>query len=90
MPHRPLSVLTQPGLYISGISDDLWLGGSDSLTEGAWQWLNGEPVPMGTPFWHPMQPDGDALENKLVFAYNGFFADAHEEDLLGYICQYTP
>nr|AFF59978.1 C-type lectin [Eriocheir sinensis] len=76
--------------YQQGLSEDLWLGGSDSNTEGAWEFLNGDPVPMGIPFWHPIQPDGDNIENKLVFAHNGYFADAHEDDKLGYICQYTP
>ena len=60
------------------------------MTEGSWEWENGDPVPTGVPYWHPIQPDGDTLENKLVFAHNGYFADGHEEVSYGYICQYMP
>lgn len=77
-------------LNISGLQEYLWLGGSDSSVEGNWQWLTGEPVPMGSPYWHTNQPDGGDVENKLVFSQYGNFADAHETDLYGYICQYTP
>ena len=30
---------------------DYWVGGSDILVEGAWQWIDGSPVAMGAPFW---------------------------------------
>lgn len=69
---------------------DFWLGGSDSTVEGSWEWENLDPVPRGAPFWYPSQPDGGTLENKLVLAHNGYFADGHEDDTLGYICQYSP
>lgn len=74
--------------YQLGIRTDVWLGGTDSYTEGEWEWDNGDPVPVGVPFWHPLQPDGDVLENHLVFAHNGFFADGHGEREYYYVCEY--
>merc|ERR1712071_436799 len=65
--------------YQLRLTEDLWLGGSDSSSEGSWEWENGDPVPSGIPFWYPYQPDGNILENKLTFAHNGFFADGHED-----------
>ncbi|XP_045115151.1 C-type lectin mannose-binding isoform-like [Portunus trituberculatus] len=83
-----LSSLFDYVYYQLNITADLWLGGTDSLKEGEWEWENGDPVPVGIPFWHPLQPDGGLNENKLVFAHNGFFADGHEDRKYGYICQY--
>ena len=84
-----LRLTGKSSFYIPGIDTDLWVGGSDTKNEGDWEWENGDPVPIGIPFWHPLQPDGGYLENKLVFAHNGFFADGHEEMKYGYICQYV-
>nr|AIC80996.1 lectin 4 [Scylla paramamosain]AIC80997.1 lectin 4 [Scylla paramamosain] len=74
--------------YQLRLNADLWLGGSDSVKEGEWRWENDELVPVGIPFWHPLQPDGGPQENFLVFAHNGFFADGHKDRKYGYICQY--
>ncbi|XP_069172645.1 macrophage mannose receptor 1 [Procambarus clarkii] len=37
-------------------SKSFWLAGSDMITEGTWLWTNGNPVPMGSPFWGATTP----------------------------------
>ncbi|XP_069172682.1 macrophage mannose receptor 1-like [Procambarus clarkii] len=37
-------------------SKSFWLAGSDMITEGTWLWTNGNPVPMGSPFWGASYP----------------------------------
>ncbi|XP_045602853.1 uncharacterized protein [Procambarus clarkii] len=73
--------LERPGNY--------WIGGSDSGSEGTWYWerTTQPDVPKGAPFWFTEEPDGDDLENHLVVATNGFFADGQGDQLYGVICQ---
>ncbi|CAL4078920.1 unnamed protein product, partial [Meganyctiphanes norvegica] len=40
----------------NGMPGDYWMGGTDAIREGEWQWLNGELI-RGP--WHNNQPQGD-------------------------------
>jgi len=33
------------------VKSNIWIGGSDIDTEGIWLWIDGTPMPRGTPFW---------------------------------------
>ena len=45
-------------------SSNSWLGGSDTQTEGTWQWVTGEP--WGYTFWNSSEPNGGTGENYLL------------------------
>nr|XP_027225105.1 C-type lectin domain family 17, member A-like [Penaeus vannamei] len=32
-------------------NNNVWVGGTDRTAEGKWEWVSGEDMPRGTPFW---------------------------------------
>lgn len=63
-----------------------WIGGTDRHEEGAWHWVTGESVPVGTPFWRPGSPsdDGNCLD---LSKSNGYFHDYTCSSTSYFICQ---
>lgn len=88
-------------LYIyvhqKGISShSFWIGGSDAAEEGNWIWTDGEPVPMGSPWWGMeetggwhQEPDGGLEENCLAMIAEGlhYFRDKDCSLLLNPLCK---
>jgi len=62
-------------LTSSGVTGNVWLGGSDSTTEDTWVWTDGSPVSISD--WYPGQPDGGTGQNCLYIysAYNWQWGD---------------
>ncbi|XP_064106969.1 C-type lectin domain family 17, member A-like [Macrobrachium nipponense] len=51
----------------AGMADKhYWLGASDEEEEGTWKFVDNRPVPMGTPFWGPNQPDNGETHNCAI------------------------
>ncbi|KAK7084208.1 hypothetical protein SK128_019198, partial [Halocaridina rubra] len=48
------------------IKHNYWLGASDQEEEGLWKFVNNQPVPMGTPFWGPGEPNGGEANNCAI------------------------
>nr|XP_045588248.1 asialoglycoprotein receptor 1-like isoform X1 [Procambarus clarkii] len=71
-------------IYFPGHS--WWIGGSDLEQKGDWYFIDGSPVPMGTPFWYPGSPssDGDCL---LITSTYGYLNDSSCETPFSFICQ---
>jgi hypothetical protein len=57
-------VIETTGSVGTGLTD-LWLGGSDSATEGSWKWVTGEPWSYTN--WASIQPDGGPEQNYLRY-----------------------
>ena len=57
-----------------GLADSpVWIGGSDSLMEGIWQWDSGEAWTYAN--WALAEPVGGTMENFLVMWSNGQWKD---------------
>uniref|UniRef100_A0A4W5R1B7 C-type lectin domain-containing protein n=1 Tax=Hucho hucho TaxID=62062 RepID=A0A4W5R1B7_9TELE len=56
--------------FINGLKSvsHVWIGLTDSVTEGTWKWVNGTPLP--TPrYWRSGEPNGGGGENCVVVPY---------------------
>jgi len=51
-------------LTLSGVTDYVWLGASDSTTEGTWVWTDGSPVNYSD--WYGSQPNDGTRGNCLL------------------------
>jgi hypothetical protein len=49
---------------------DTWLGGTDEVVEGTWQWVTGEPFTYAN--WFPGQPDNNAGSGQDYLAFTSF------------------
>ncbi|XP_045604428.2 C-type mannose receptor 2 [Procambarus clarkii] len=74
----------------------VYIGASDIDQEGDWRFIDGESVPMGSPFWGNIgfdfqEPSGGTSENcACLYAPDHFFIhDVSCEDLIGAICEYN-
>ncbi|XP_064117813.1 CD209 antigen-like [Macrobrachium nipponense] len=47
-----------------------WLGASDFEVEGAWTWVNGQPLFQNSTLWAPNYPTGNSFSNCLSFRPN--------------------
>nr|XP_045588273.1 C-type lectin mannose-binding isoform-like isoform X2 [Procambarus clarkii] len=63
-----------------------WVGGTDLGQEGEWYFINGNPVPMGLPFWLPGSPndEGNCLD---ISVNSGYFNDYPCVNKGSFICQ---
>ena len=76
---------------------DYWIGGSDLNAEGKWEYVNGKPMKMGTPFWaismHGGQEPNDLNDENCLLIYKRdfyFFNDDQCDRLKAAICQHKP
>ena len=49
---------------------DIWLGGTDEISEGNWQWVTGEPWSYTN--WFPGNPDNNASAGQDYLAFTSF------------------
>ncbi|KAI7803590.1 putative macrophage mannose receptor 1-like [Triplophysa rosa] len=61
----------------------VWVGGTDAVTEGQWQWSDGEPF--SWTFWSPGQPDNLGEEDCMSVVIGGEY-DEKCITKLPYIC----
>ena len=47
------------------LQENLWIGGTDSVKEGEWTWVTGEPFSFTR--WHPGEPNNSGEEDYLHF-----------------------
>lgn len=76
--------------FFHSIVCDFWIGGSDSVSENIWKWVNGGGMDMGK--WHSSQPGGNTLENCAVLRYDSDgnkFADEVCSQTRDFICEKT-
>ncbi|XP_027234740.2 C-type lectin domain family 4 member M isoform X1 [Penaeus vannamei] len=66
-----------------------WLGASDAEEEGAWRWVDGRPVDMGSGVWASNQPNEGRAANCLAVKPAYRFVASDEECHAGryFICQ---
>ncbi len=66
-----------------------FLGGTDSATEGEWNWITGKPVIFAN--WARGEPNNSRKREHYMCLYsNGQWNDSHESDrgVKGYICEW--
>jgi len=81
----------------NGLSNSVWVGGTDEGSEGNWRWINGEPFNYTN--WYSGEPNNSASdggpENYLQFFVSGSergkWNDAanYSEKVSGFICEYS-
>ena len=78
--------------------DHTYIGGSDAIHEGLWEWVDGEPFNFTD--WADNEPNGDHNENCIeykyyfhdnIFAWNDINCDEDPSNDIGgyYICELT-
>lgn len=77
---------------VSGLSNYVWIGGSDDGSEGNWYWVNGEDFSYTN--WHSGEPNNtDEIEHYLtLFGSTKKWNDAANDNqyISGFICEYEP
>ena len=74
--NRVMAVVSQPAL---------WLGGSDSASEGSWAWVTGETWSFSS--WNTGQPDNSNNEDYLELKSTGDWNDLPNSALNGYVLE---
>ena len=79
----------------NGLTECVWIGGTDEEFEGTWSWINGEDFLYSN--WHSGEPDNaDGTEHylQLIINENGkgqWFDSANFSSVVsGFICEYEP
>lgn len=72
-----------------------WIGGTDALTPGTFNWLSGRPVPMGSAGeWHAGEPGKTAANNHCMAAQRRVneidfkWVDMHDKQYHGFVCEW--
>ncbi len=70
------------------VTTESWIGLSDVLVEGDWEWLNGDPLGAYDP-WAPNEPDGDDAVNCVMVnsARLGMWGDERCSSRSSFICE---
>lgn len=68
--------------------NSVWIGGHDSVTEGVWTWLSGEPWSYAN--WNGGEPNNVGGENRLMMYASGTWNDANDVyNLPGYLVEWN-
>jgi hypothetical protein len=79
------------GNLVQSSSQDCWLGGTDEVVEGVWQWITGETWDYEN--WAPGEPNDDSGQDYLNIYTRGVWDDAGPpgwpDDSLYYIVEWN-
>ncbi len=74
---------------VATYGNSLWIGGSDTKTEGSFAWVTGEAFSYTN--WSAGEPNnGNGEQDYMAMYTNGCWDDATNSDLGYYICEYEP
>jgi len=77
--------------FINALTDgwSSWIGLSDALTEGDFQWLDGSPLDYQN--WGTLQPDGGDLQDcAYIYGFSGYWKDFMCDYHEGAVCKGAP
>ncbi len=74
--------------YYNAYGSNMWLGGSDTQTEGMWQWTSGEPWEYSN--WHPNEPNNGTSENCLAYwgDFGGMWNNVRCDVEYNFVCEW--
>jgi Ca2+-binding RTX toxin-like protein len=93
---------TAPSADDGGGAKYIWLGASDTVTEGTFKWVNGSTVSSGYSHWGlPVEPDDYEGQDALAMALEawplgggigttGFWNDIDESNPMYFVVEYNP
>ncbi|XP_048870666.1 C-type lectin domain family 4 member A-like [Brienomyrus brachyistius] len=80
-------------VVFDGLSEEFWIGLSDSESEGTWKWVDGTTIPVQKGFWLPEQPD-NYEGNEDCVEFNTLYSDPFHrwndrpcEDYIKWVCE---
>ncbi|KAK6324449.1 hypothetical protein J4Q44_G00037910 [Coregonus suidteri] len=68
--------------WLCGVKNYVWIGLTDSVTEGTWKWV--DDTPLTTTYWYSGDPNGGVYENCAYF----YSQSSDSGEWWDYVCSY--
>ncbi len=72
--------------YLHMTNTHHWVGGSDEISEGEWEWITGESWKIS--WWHSGQPDGTVSQNSLLIDSELNWHDYDSYSIFYFLCEW--